>query len=303
MKISVIIPTFNGVHRIINALKAIEDQAVQEIEVIVVVDGSTDNTIELLKNSRLKFTKFNIISQENRGRAAVRNRGANEAAGDLLIFYDDDMRPSPDSIEKHVSFHQSVNDAVCGGNQCEEAAILKTDIQRFKAVLSSKWTDKYADGLNRLTKDNIFLTAANMSITKSLFLELGGFDERLTDAEDYEFAVRALEKGTPVFFDKSNLAWHDDFITCRSYIQRQRQYHSVSETLNQLLPLKYRRKSRYKSDLPFWKTNVYGFFAKNYWIKWIDKQSIVWMPKSIRYRIYDYVITGLGQYYPERRID
>lgn len=301
--LSIIIPTYNGAQRIQNTLRAIEDQTVQEIEVIVVVDGSTDNTIELLKNSRLQFAIFKILSQENRGRAAVRNRGAKEASGDLLIFYDDDMRPVGDSIRKHIEFHQSIQYAICGGNQLEDLKVLKTDIQRYKAYLSRKWTAKYCDGLNELSDNDLFLTAANMSVPKKLFLELGGFDEQLNDAEDYEFAARALSKGVPVYFDKSNLAWHNDFITCNSYIRRQRQYNQANTTLQTILPPSFRRSSNYVASLPVHKRIIYNFFSLKFWVIITDNEWLIWLPKKLRYKIYDIIITGLGKYYPQRSLD
>jgi len=55
-----------------------------------------------------------VVVQENRGRAAVRNRGALESSGVLLIFFDDDMQPHPDSVQKHVLFHEKYERIISG---------------------------------------------------------------------------------------------------------------------------------------------------------------------------------------------
>lgn len=301
--VSVIIPTYNGAHKILNTHRALEHQSVKDFEVIVAIDGSNDSTQELLEGKTFTFNNFKCISQSNKGRAAIRNFGAKAASGDLLIFYDDDMRPEQDSISKHVEFHSNYKDSICGGNQLEDLKVLKTDIQRYKAYLSRKWTAKHSEGLNELSEKDLFLTAANMSVPKRLFLELGGFDEQLNDAEDYEFAARALSKGVPVYFDKSNLAWHNDFITCNSYIRRQRQYNQANTTLQTILPPSFRRSSNYVASLPVHKRIIYNFFSLKFWVIITDNEWLIWLPKKLRYKIYDIIITGLGKYYPQRSLD
>jgi len=172
LTISVIVPTYNGAHRILNVLRALENQTVNDFELIVAIDGSNDDTLTVLNTSNFSFKNFRIIEQPNKGRASIRNLGAKNADGDLLIFYDDDTRPTNDSIEKHVEFHRSHQNCLCGGIAIEDPAFCKTDIQKYKRHLSLKWTAKYQQGLNKLNRENLFLTAANFSIPKSIFDKL-----------------------------------------------------------------------------------------------------------------------------------
>jgi glycosyltransferase involved in cell wall biosynthesis len=300
LKVSIVIPSFNGAHRLPNIIKALQNQSIKGFEICVVVDGSSDNSMDVLNEIKEKH-QIQVTYQNNSGRAKTRNTGAKQVTGDLLIFYDDDTRPCEDSIARHIDFHLKLSNAIYGGNQLEDLEVLKTDIQFYKAHLSRKWTAKYQSGLNQLNGKNLFLTAANMSIPKTLFELLGGFNEKLTDAEDYELAVRAYEKGIPIYFDKSNIAWHDDLITCKSYIKRQRQYNAMTDPLNALLPSKYRRNHKSRQKLPFFKYLVYAFFATKYWPNWIDTDRLTFLPQSLRYKIYDFVITSLGQYFPEKK--
>jgi glycosyltransferase involved in cell wall biosynthesis len=295
LTVSIIIPTYNGSHRILNVLRALEDQTVSDFEVIVAIDGSEDRTKEVLENHRVKFNRFKVIEQTNKGRASIRNFGAGKADGDLLIFYDDDTIPANDSIEKHVEFSRIQQNCLCGGIAIEDPGFCKTDIQKYKRHLSLKWTAKYQQGLNKLNRENLFLTAANFSIPKSIFDKLGGFDERLTDGEDFELGVRALHEGLEVYFDKSNMAWHDDFITCRSYILRQRQYTKANKSIEHKLPAQYRRKPINTANISWFKKVVYSIFGRKYFVDVIDKEILWWLPKNIRYRIYDWTITSLGR--------
>ena len=140
MKVSVVIPTYNGANKIPNVLRALEKQTIQDFETIVVIDGSTDNTVEVLRALNLTLKSFRIIEQENKGRAAVRNKGGQEAKGDLLIFFDDDMRPEPDCISQHVLHHENINKStIAVGRSAEDVKLCITDFHFYRAYLSDKW--------------------------------------------------------------------------------------------------------------------------------------------------------------------
>lgn len=300
--VSVIIPTYNGAHKIHNVLGALAVQTFTNFEVIVVIDGSTDNTDEIVKNFLPDFKQLEIISQANKGRAGARNTGAEAAVGKILVFYDDDMRPTKNSLSQHVGFHAAHANAICVGYPLEEEPLMKSDIQKYKAYLSRKWLLNYDKGATRLNNSSLFVTAANLSIPKSLFDKIGGFEERLSDAEDFEFGVRALRKNFPVYFNKDNIAWHDDLITCRGYIKRQREYSMASKTLSQFVPPSFLRKELNPHNMFWGKRWVFSFFAHRFWVNLIDKEKLQFLPKPIRYKIYDWVITGLGKVFTDRNI-
>jgi len=88
MKISVIIPLFNKKDTIIKALESIFNQTVQPLEIIVVNDGSTDGSVELVEQVKHPLTR--LINQKNAGVSIARNRGINEAKGDWIAFLDAD---------------------------------------------------------------------------------------------------------------------------------------------------------------------------------------------------------------------
>lgn len=299
VKASVIIPTFNGAHKINNVLDSLLVQTVKFIEVIIIIDGSTDKTGEIVLGYQGKFPHIKVIEQANRGRAGARNRGAHEASTDLLIFYDDDTQLEPQSIQKHIDFHMHYIGLVCG-NPMEIACKTKTDIQNYKAAISNGWMAKYPDGITRLDMSNLFFTAANCSMRKETFAQLKGFDERLTDGEDFDLAYRAVQLGLNVYVDKDNIAEHHDPITCRSYVLRLRQYAASHQQLKTLhVNLENKTFSRYKSM----KRMVYRIFAPRFWVQMVDSGIFVFLlPKKMRYKLYSVIIQSLAIEFPGRQI-
>jgi glycosyltransferase involved in cell wall biosynthesis len=304
MTVSVIVPTYNGEKKIMSTLKALEKQGFEDFELIVVVDGSTDNTVQLITAQLLNFQKIRVIEQENKGRAGSRNRGASEATGELLIFLDDDTRPLPDCIEIHKKHHEIHNQTIAVGHVPEDYEKANTDFQTYKAFLSRKWAEPLQKNNGLLAVDRPYLTAANFSISRQLFDKIGGFDNRLTDAEDYDFAVRACEMQIKTYFLAEAIAWHDDFLSCRTYIRRLRQYKKSHEELKKLKPGLYAKYNSYEfREIGYLKTMIYNLLSQNFWINLTDKTNFLRiLPQPIRYKLYDLITTGLSVYFPERKI-
>ena len=294
-KLSIVVPSFNGAKKIPTLLSALQKQVDQSFELIIVIDGSSDNTRQIVEATNTGFP-IRIIEQTNQGRAITKNTGAKHATADLIVFYDDDMEPEPESVLKHMAFHAHY-EGLLSGNQLEFHSKHKTDIQNYKASLSQKWTDKYRVGLNELNSSNLFFTAANCSIKKRDFLMLNGFDEELTDAEDFDLALRALQNNVKVYFDKSNAAIHHDSITCIRYIKRLREYHSAHQKVIQ------RNSSATllaTSSIPKWKAIIYAVHAYSWIPKLIDRFNLFMvLPKLIRFRFYNIVIHSLAKIHPE----
>ena len=101
--VSVIIPTYNRGYRIAHSIQSVLNQSHSELEVIVVDDGSTDDTRELIAaigDSRIKYHRL----EENRGAANARNVGVSLASYDIIAFNDSDDIWHPDKLEKQLSY-------------------------------------------------------------------------------------------------------------------------------------------------------------------------------------------------------
>ena len=99
LKVSVIVPVYNGEKYIEECMDSIVGQTLREIEIICVDDGSTDGSPEILERFRRQDKRVRLISQENAGAGAARNRGFKEAGGEYLSFLDADDFFEPDMLE------------------------------------------------------------------------------------------------------------------------------------------------------------------------------------------------------------
>jgi len=152
-----------------------------------------------------------------------------------------------------------------------------------------------------LKKENLFITAANFSIPRQLFENLNGFDERLNDAEDFDLAVRAYIAGIPLNFNKLAFAWHNDTITCASYIKRTRQYAQAHKRLVKLKPWMAEKEYIKPAEQPLgWRRQIFKFFASPFWINAVDKEKLKFLPRRMRYKIYDLIITANGVYFTDK---
>lgn len=302
--LSVIVPSLNGVQKLPRFLAALEKQTFTDFELIIVLDGSTDGSKALLAQSKTSFPVV-VVEQANQGRAGARNTAAKYARAAILVSMDDDMRPEPDCLSYHFAFHQKNKGAILGGRPAGDPQSMQTDVQKFKLALESKWRTLLPDDLVPLTPENLSLAAANFSIEKSLFEALGGFDSRLQNGVDIDLAMRAYLAKVPIYFEPKCVAWHDDFITCRSYIERQRQYTAAYALLRALKPEVVAHFPHVRENsAPRWKKILFSFFAQKCWVNMIDNTSILryLLPQKIRYYFYNRVVFGLSLYFPERPI-
>jgi len=197
--VSIIIPTYNYAKYIQAAIDSALKQTYENIEVIVVDDGSIDDTQDKLK---VYGKKIRCFVQVNQGASAARNRGLKEAKGDYICFLDADDMYRPNNIVEKVSFLErntqfdwSYSDwAWVDGNGTEvmfghEPKILLAHIKAEGDVLPLALKG-YRLGTN------VFM------FRKSLADKLGGFDERLQVLEDYDYYVRAAAIAKLGYVDK-----------------------------------------------------------------------------------------------------
>ncbi|MCK9478221.1 MAG: glycosyltransferase [Firmicutes bacterium] len=116
MKASIIIPSYNSKERLrLNLLSLnCQDYPNDDIEIIVIDNGSDDNTMEMLKGAKLKYPHKFIRIEKNLGIANGRNKGILSATGDLLIFHDSDMIAAKNFVASHIAAHTKKNMVVCG---------------------------------------------------------------------------------------------------------------------------------------------------------------------------------------------
>jgi glycosyltransferase involved in cell wall biosynthesis/peptidoglycan/xylan/chitin deacetylase (PgdA/CDA1 family) len=188
---SIIIPTYNRRETVcdcVRSLGALEYDG--RIEIIVVVDGSTDGTAEALAQLNIGHP-IQIIEQLNAGPAAARNAGAAAAGGDVLLFLDDDIIAQPALVAQHARMYCDGADAVIGQITLDPGSTKGFLADNFAGWLATSQTG------SRITPFDVW--AARLSVQRKIFEELGGFDETLTGKsafamEDADFGARLLAR-------------------------------------------------------------------------------------------------------------
>lgn len=182
--VSVIIPTYNRADLLERAVKSVQKQTYKNWEIIVVDDGSTDNTEDIIKklnDARIRYVK----NEKNLGAAASRNRGAELAKYDYVAFQDSDDVWRIDKLEKQVKYlHQNTDyDMVY-------CSFLKHYSNgESLAVPNNQIGEREGDMYATLLINNVIGTPTVL-VKRNVFLECGGFDTELRAIEDWDFAVR-----------------------------------------------------------------------------------------------------------------
>jgi glycosyltransferase involved in cell wall biosynthesis len=215
---SIIVPTYQRREVVCDTLRALcridYDGAV---EIIVVVDGSTDGTAEAVAKVECPFP-LRVIEQDNRGLAAARNRGAAEAGHDVLLFLDDDMICEPDLLSRHAQSYAAGADAVIG--RFTEPA---DPFAGFSTLSVAGATSRAGD---EPVRSPFGLYGGHMSVRRSAFEQAGGFDESFTadgayGYEDSDIAYRLLQHFA-VHRNHGAVCQHLKRISPREYIGRAR---------------------------------------------------------------------------------
>ena len=182
--VSVIIPTYNRAELLERSVKSVQEQTYKKWEIIVVDDGSTDNTediINKLNDARVRYIK----NEKNLGAAASRNRGVEFAKYDYVAFQDSDDMWRIDKLEKQMTYlHQNTDyDMVY-------CSFLKHYSNGGSLVVpNNQIGEREGDMYATLLVNNVIGTPTAL-IRRNVFLECGGFDTELRAIEDWDFAVR-----------------------------------------------------------------------------------------------------------------
>ena len=178
--VSVIIPTYNRAGMLKEAIDSVLTQEYSGFELIVVDDGSTDETSQLLEDYDAKIKH---IRQSNQGVSAARNRGIAAASGEFIAFLDSDDLWLPQKLSTQVKFFSDHPDAVI--NQTEERWI-----RNGVRVNPKKRHLKFSGMIFERSLALCLVSPSAVMIKKSLFDTVGVFDEDLPACEDYDLWLR-----------------------------------------------------------------------------------------------------------------
>ena len=185
MRVSVIIPTYNRAALVTEAVASVLAQTYRDFELLVVDDGSTDGTLVALAplGDEIKVLR----REERRGVSAARNLGAKAAAGEWLAFLDSDDLWLPDKLARQVEYLKAHPDLVI----CQTG---ETWIRNGVRVNPPESCRKVAGNIFLPSLQRCLVSPSAVMLHRRLFEEMGGFDESLPAAEDYDLWLRIASR-------------------------------------------------------------------------------------------------------------
>lgn len=193
MKYSIIIPAYNIEAHLEKALGSAYSQTLEPDEIIIVDDGSTDNTSKIAKQFPVKY-----VYQKNAGAAVARNRAVQEASGEWIIFLDGDDELLPDRIQRleELLLTQDPKVVMVAGDEFEGNNDTGWELKELHTYF-----DASKPLFPQLFK-NCFLSTSSMAVKREAFLAVGGMDPALRSAQDYDLWLRLAELGDLSFINK-----------------------------------------------------------------------------------------------------
>jgi len=197
MKATIQLCTYNRAHLLGRVLDACFEQTVSpaEYEVVLVNDGSTDDTPAVIAAAQARATcPFTVVSRPNGGLAKARNSGLERSMGERIILIDDDVLPLPDFVQEHLRSHARHPRAIVRGGAI--------NVENFDDLPLPVWSLRNYSG-------NYFWTT-NVSVPLQTLRAVGGFNEDFAEYgwEDIDVGLRLRFAGVKAVFNPRALVYH-----------------------------------------------------------------------------------------------
>jgi len=197
--VSVVVPTYNRCNMLGNCLNSLFAQTypANKLEVIVVNDGSTDRTEDILRKYENKAPcAFKWMTIKNKGSASARNQGIKKSKGELICFIDDDCIATRTWVENLIKKFRDDEIVGIGGK-----------IQTHKA---ENIFEKYGMLMDqeKTIKENSGIITSNCAFRKKILEKIDGFDENLRNLEDFDLGLRARMQGWELSYSPKAIVWH-----------------------------------------------------------------------------------------------
>jgi GT2 family glycosyltransferase len=227
-RISVVVCTYNGSKTIRDCLEGLLALEYPDFEVIVVDDGSTDGSADIVRSYG-----FRVISTENRGLSSARNTGMKAANGEIVAYIDDDAYPDPDWLTYLAAGFMNSRHAAFGGPNIPpkgDGPIAECVANAPGGPVHVLISDQEAE----------HIPGCNMAFRKAALQEIGGFDPRFRAAgDDVDVCWRLQEKNHTLGFSPAAMVWHHRRNSVAAYWKQQIGYGKAEALLEGKWPEKY----------------------------------------------------------------
>ena len=204
-QISIIIPAYNAETTIAEAIESILHQTYSNVELIIVNDGSTDNTESIILSYNDKRIKY--FHQLNKGQAAANNFGLSKAKGSYIKFFDADDIININHLEDQYEAIKNIKNSIAS---CKWGRFYNGDVNDTLFVPELVWKDlSTIDWIKTaLSQRHDMMSGWLWLIPKVIIDKAGGWDERLTLNNDFEFSVRLLLCAEKVYFVQTAILYY-----------------------------------------------------------------------------------------------
>lgn len=187
--VSVVIPVYNRIDTIEKAVESVRRQTCKNVEIIIIDDGSTDGTYNILKKLEKTENSIRIFTQEHKGANAARNLGIEKSKGEFIAFQDSDDEWLPDKLEKQIRYMEEKHFDVC---YCPFYLYSSNEEQIFPRDYQDK--QKYEQELIKILRCCNVVSTQTLVIRRNIISEVGIFDEDMPRYQDYEYVIRIIQK-------------------------------------------------------------------------------------------------------------
>ena len=193
--VSVIIPTYNRAHVLGRSIQSVLNQTFQDFELIIVDDGSTDDTESLVNRFSSKKIKY-VRHQGNQGRSVTRNTGIRLAKGDYIAFLDDDDEWMPEKLDKQMKII---------GTAPPEVGVVFTKFKqydRFGDYVPQRKLPKKEGNIFKQLLGEYFIGLQTILVKKECFDKVGLFNKRILYAQDWDLLLRISQHYQFLYIDE-----------------------------------------------------------------------------------------------------
>lgn len=208
--VSAIIPIYNGGQYIEDAIDSVLDQTYPVKELIIVDDGSTDNSREIVEKIIAKHSdrKISFYSKENGGQSSARNYGVKHSSGTLIAFLDQDDMWTPDHLEELIRPFIEQPKVQLGWVYSNLDEVNEQGAMVTRSFLSTIGTTHPKEDIFTFIREDCFILPSASLISRKAFEKVGGFDEHLSGYEDDDLFMRIFQAGYHnIYLNKALSKW------------------------------------------------------------------------------------------------